>query len=94
MNQPSIILNTAARRRLRAKAKRATDARTDALTWVDGTKKDSGLCIALLRKLLTCDASRRVIRVIPDNHGLHASRRTRAGLADHGRRIRLHVLPP
>lgn len=70
------------------------DATTDRLTWVMGQKKDSGLFIALLRRLLSVYADARVIHVILDNYVIHSSRRTQAWLKEHGARIRLHFLPP
>lgn len=72
----------------------AMEARTDVATWVEGTKKDSGLFIALMKKLLTRYADTRLIHVILDNYGIHASKRTKAWLAERGGRIRLHFLPP
>lgn len=72
----------------------AMDAATDRVTWVSGRKKDSGLFIAMLGKLLRTYAGKRVIHVILDNYAIHSSRRTRAWLAERGERIRLHFLPP
>ena len=72
----------------------AMDAATNRVIWTSGRKKDSGLCIALLRKLLRAYASKRVIHVILDNYSIHSSRRTRAWLAEHGDTFRLHFLPP
>jgi transposase len=72
----------------------ALDARTDRLVWVGGKKKDSGLFISLLKKLLGRYEEKRVIHVILDNYGIHASKRTKAWLAEHGRKVRLHFLPP
>jgi transposase len=72
----------------------ALDATSDQLVWVLGTRKDSLLFIALLRKLLSVYADRRVIHVICDNYQPHCSRTTRLWLAAHGQRLRLHFLPP
>lgn len=72
----------------------AMDARTDRVLWVSGRKKDSGLFIAMLGRLLRAYPSARLIHVILDNYTIHSSRRTRAWLAEHGARLRLHFLPP
>ena len=51
--------------------------------------------IDLLKKLLAAFADKAVvIHVILDNFAIHSSRQTRAWLAERGRRIRLHFLPP
>lgn len=70
------------------------DARTDRVAWVKGRRKDSGLFIALLKKLLRTYPDSEVIHVILDNYGIHFSRRTRAFVEAQGGRIRLHPLPP
>jgi transposase len=72
----------------------AMDATTGRLIWATGGKKNSGLFILLLRKLLDRYAGKKVIHVILDNYCIHSSRQTRAWLAEHGRRIRLHFLAP
>lgn len=72
----------------------AMDARTDRVTWISGRRKDSGLFIALLARLLRAYAAARVIHVILDNYTIHTSRRTRAWLAERGGRFRFHFLPP
>lgn len=72
----------------------ALDASTGSLTWLSGKRKDSGLFIALLKKLLARHPSARRIHVLLDNYAIHSSRRTRAWLAERGERIRLHFLPP
>lgn len=72
----------------------AMDARTGRLTWVKSSRKDSPLFIALLKRLLTVHADKKVIHVVLDNFAIHASRQTQDWLAEHGRRIRLHFLPP
>jgi transposase len=60
-------------------------ARTDRVIWAESERKDSGLFLAMLKKLL---------RAYPKKRKIHSSRRTRAWLAEHGERIRLHFLPP
>jgi hypothetical protein len=72
----------------------ALDATTSSLTWISGKRKDSGLFIALLGKLLARHPNARRIHVVLDNYAIHSSRRTRAWLAERGERIRLHFLPP
>jgi hypothetical protein len=72
----------------------AMDAASGRVTWLSGPKKDSGLFIALLKKLLRVYAHQRAIHVILDNYAIHTSRRTRAWLSERGSRLRLHFLPP
>lgn len=72
----------------------ALDARTERVAWVKGVKKNSGLFITLLRRLKEVHAAKRVIHVILDNYTIHSSRRTQAWLDEHGRKFRLHFLPP
>jgi len=72
----------------------AMDATSGQLTYVRGERKDSGLFIKLLETLLKRYAGKRLIHVILDNYRIHSSRRVQAWLADQGRRIRLHFLPP
>lgn len=72
----------------------AMDAKTDAVVWIAAAKKNSGLFIELLKRLLTEYAERKVIHVILDNFCMHSSRQTQAWMAEHGLRIRLHFLPP
>ncbi len=69
------------------------DAQTGRLVWVSAAKKNSGLFLALLKKLLRAYADRRV-HVILDNFKIHSSAQTRAWLAAQGGRVRLHFLPP
>ncbi len=72
----------------------ALDARTKRLIVVEGRRKHSGLFLALLERLLRTYPTARAIHVVLDNYGIHKSRRVRRWLADRGRRIRLHFLPP
>ena len=72
----------------------ALDAKSDRLVWVAGQKKTSVLFMALLKKLLKEYANKKIIHVILDNYAIHSSRQTRAWLAEHGSRLRLHFLPP
>ena len=72
----------------------AMDAKTDRLVWVKGEHKSSRLFIDLLKKLLNEYPQKKVIHVILDNYSVHSSRQTRAWLAEHGHKFRLHFLPP
>jgi transposase len=72
----------------------AMDAMSDRVTWVTGERKNSALFIAMLKKLLAAYPHATVIHVICDNYSIHDSRQTRTWLAEHGRRIQLHFLPP
>jgi transposase len=72
----------------------AMDATSDRVTWVKGERKTSRLFIELLKKLLVEYADKKVIHVILDNFSIHASRQTRAWLAEKGQKFRLHFLPP
>ena len=72
----------------------AMDAQTDRVTWVKSDRKNSGLFIGLLKRLLRTYARKTVIYVILDNYCIHGSRQTRRWLAEHGRKFRLHFLPP
>ena len=72
----------------------AMDAETGRVMWVKGERKNSRLFIGLLKKLLVEYADRKVIHVICDNYTIHRSKQTRTWLAEHGRKFRLHFLPP
>lgn len=72
----------------------AMDAKTGALTWGDGERKNSVLFIALRQRLLKVYADAPVIHVILDNYRIHKSQITQRALAGFGGRIRLHFLPP
>lgn len=72
----------------------ALDARSGKLTWVLAQKKNSLLFIDMLSALLRAYPNKRTIHVVLDNFVIHSSRQTKAWLAEHGRRIRLHFLPP
>lgn len=72
----------------------AMDATTDRVMWVKGDRKNSRLFIELLKKLLSEYADRKVIHVICDNFSIHSSKQTRAWLAEHGTKFRMHFLPP
>lgn len=73
----------------------ALDASTGVLAWVGGERKNSPLFIAMLRKLADeAYADAKVIHVVLDNFGIHASKITQAAVADLGGRVVLHFLPP
>jgi transposase len=72
----------------------AMDAKTDRVTWVVQDRKNSALFIAMLKKLLAVYPQAKVIHVICDNYTIHDSKQTRTWLAEYGRRLRLHFLPP
>jgi transposase len=72
----------------------AMDAHSDRVTWVKAERKNSGLFIDLLKKLLKTYADRKVIHVILDNYCIHSSRQTRRWLEEQGQKFRLHFLPP
>jgi transposase len=72
----------------------AQDARNGQLTWVEGNRKNSLLFIEALKALLRAYPNKRTIHVVLDNYIIHSSRQTRAWLAEHGKRLRLHFLPP
>lgn len=72
----------------------AMDAKTGALTWVDGDRKNSVLFIALLQRLLKVYADAPVIHIILDNYRIHSSQITQRALAAFGNRIQPHFLPP
>lgn len=72
----------------------AMDARSGRVMWVKGQRKNSRLFIELLKKLLIEYPDKQLIHVILDNYTIHSSKQTRAWLAEHGQKIRLHFLPP
>jgi transposase len=72
----------------------AMDGQSGRLTWVKSTRKNSGLFIEMLKKLLKTYAEKNVIHVILDNFAIHSSRQTQRWLSGQGRKIRLHFLPP
>lgn len=70
------------------------DRTSGKLTWVIADRKNSLLAIAMFTRLLRAYPRKRLIHVVLDNFSIHHSRLTRAWLADHGERLRLHFLPP
>src|SRR5690606_29142843 len=59
-----------------------------------GERKNGVLFIAMLKRLLAVYADRKVIHVVLDNYRIHSSRQVQAWMEEHGRRLRLHFLPP
>lgn len=72
----------------------AYEPRTQRLVYVEADGKASWLFLNLLRALLEAYEDARTIHVILDNYVIHKSRVTLAWLAEHGRRLKLHFLPP
>ena len=72
----------------------ALNAVTGTLTWVDGERKNSLLCIALLQRLLTVYPDAPGIHVLLDNYRIHTSQITQRALAAFDGRIVRHFLPP
>lgn len=72
----------------------AMDAISGKVSWVMGERKNSQLFIAMLKRLLQSRPEAKVAHVICDNYTIHDSKQTRAWLAEKGKRIRLHFLPP
>ena len=72
----------------------ALNARSDKITWVDGSSKCSSLFIKLLFKLLADHREARRVHLILDNYGIHTSKRSQQAVAQFGGRLVLHFLPP
>lgn len=72
----------------------AMDEHTGRLIWVDAVRKCGALFIALLNRLVSVYADRRVIHVILDNYVIHSSRAVQGTIAGYEGRIVLHFLPP
>jgi len=72
----------------------ALDAKTRALTWVEGNRKNSALFISLCARLGEVYPKAKVIHMILDNCKTHKSRQTQKALEGFSGRIVLHFLPP
>jgi len=72
----------------------ALNHRTGNVVWVEGDQKRSWLFLNLLRALLRHYCRARILHLILDNYVIHSSRIVRTALAEWGRRIQLHFLPP
>lgn len=70
------------------------DATRRRLEYVVGPRKNGSLFIDMLQKLLKVYAGYEVIHVVLDNYRIHSSKQAQAWLAEHGRPLRLHFLPP
>jgi transposase len=70
------------------------DVTTGRLVWVEGERKNSGLFIGLLEKLIMAYSKAKRLHVIVDNFRIHTSRMTQMAVkAWNGKRV-LHFLPP
>ena len=72
----------------------AYEPRTERLVYVEGDGKATWLFLNLLRALLAAYEDARTVHVILDNYIIHKSRVALAWIAQHGRRLKLHFLPP
>lgn len=72
----------------------AYEPRTERLVYVEGDGKASWLFLNLLCALLDAYPRTRTIHLILDNYVIHKSRMTLTYLAERGRRLKLHFLPP
>ena len=73
----------------------ALDVRTNELVWVEAERKNSLLFILLLWELVQHYPDAKVIHVILDNYSIHSTKQVEISLdTKHGRRLRLHFLPP
>jgi transposase len=72
----------------------AYEPRTERLVYVEGDGKATWLFLNLLRALLEAYEDARTVHVILDNYIIHKSRVALAWIAQHGRRLKLHFLPP
>jgi transposase len=64
------------------------------LVFVQSTRKNSDLFLALVAKLMRSYSTARRIHIVLDNYGIHSSKRVRQFLADYAPKIELHFLPP
>jgi transposase len=72
----------------------ALDVKTGCLEYIAGERKNGQLFINMLNHLLWLHPTAKVIHVVLDNFKIHDSKQVRAWMAEKGRRIRLHFLPP
>jgi transposase len=72
----------------------ALDAQTGQITWVQASRKNSFLFIAMLRKLAETYSGARKIHIVLDNYKIHDSKISRAAVAAYGGKVVLHYLPP
>lgn len=72
----------------------AMDVRTGEIHWVEATKKDAWLFMAMLKELTKVYAKARVIHVVLDNYKIHSAHVIGIALVHFASRVRLHFLPP
>ena len=72
----------------------ALDIKTGCIESVTGERKTGLLFIAMLEHLLKIYPTAMLIHVVLDNYRIHSSKQVQAWMAEKGRRIRLHFLPP
>lgn len=72
----------------------ALDERTGRLHHVAGVSKNSRLFIEMLEELLRVYPRAGTIHVVLDNFRIHSSKQVQAWMAQYGKRIALHFLPP
>ena len=72
----------------------ALNIRTRCIEYVIGQRKNGLLFIAMLERLLKAYPTAKTIHVVLDNFRIHSSKQVQAWMKEHGRRIKLHFLPP
>ena len=73
----------------------ALDYETGRLHWVEGTRKNSALFIALVDDLIRKRYRQtKVIHLVLDNFKIHSSKAVQATAGRWGQRVRFHFLPP
>lgn len=64
------------------------------LEYVAGDRKNSQLFIRMLEHLLKRYPKAKIIHVVLDNFRIHSSKQVQSWMAEKGKRLRLHFLPP
>ena len=72
----------------------ALNVKAGRLEYVAGDRKNSQLFIATLEHLLKRYPQAKAIHVVLDNFRIHSSKQVQAWMAQKGKRVRLHFLPP
>jgi transposase len=72
----------------------ALDIATGAIEYVVAERKNGLLFMATLERLLKIYPLATTIHIVLDNFRIHSSKQVQAWMKQHGRRIRLHFLPP
>jgi transposase len=70
------------------------DAATGQMVFVEGERKNSGLFISLLEKVIRVHPKAKVIHVILDNYRIHSSRMVQLAVRGFSGKVVLHFLPP